>query len=65
MQSTVKVWAVDARSIARAVARLETAEEWGRTLRVLGDWHAPDEDPEEDMAGGDDPLDQAPRGRYQ
>ena len=45
--------------------RLTTAEEWGRTLRVLGDGHAPDEDPEEDMAGGDDPLDQAPGGRYQ
>ena len=45
--------------------RLTTAEEWGRTLRVLGGGHAPDEGPVEDMASGDDPLDQTPDGRYQ
>ena len=45
--------------------RLTTAEEWGRTLRVLGGGHAPDEDPEEDMATGDDPHAQTPGGRYQ
>ena len=45
--------------------RLATAEEWGRTLRVLGGGASRDPDLEEDIAAGDDPLDQAPGGRYQ
>ena len=44
--------------------RLETAEEWGRTLRVLGGEVSPRHD-DDTMPGGDDPLDQTPGGRYQ
>jgi AcrR family transcriptional regulator len=45
--------------------RLTTAEEWGRTLRVLGGGHTPDEGAEEDMAADDDPHAQTPGARYQ
>ena len=45
--------------------RLETAEEWARTLRVLDSGAAPDTDDGADITDGDDPLDQTPGGRYQ
>ena len=45
--------------------RLATAEEWGRTLRILGDEPDEDEGREDDIAGGEAPLDQSPDGRYQ
>lgn len=45
--------------------RLATAEEWGRTLRVLVGEPSSHDDAEGDIPGGDDPLDQAPGGRYQ
>lgn len=44
--------------------RLAMAEEWGRTLRVLGDEPEEDEGREDDIAD-DDPRDQSPDGRYQ
>ena len=45
--------------------RLATAEEWGRTLRVLRGGISQDNDVETDIGGDDQPLDQAPAGRYQ
>ena len=45
--------------------RLATAEEWGRTLRVLRGDAAQDNDVENDIGSDDEPLDQAPGGRYQ
>jgi hypothetical protein len=45
--------------------RLATAEEWGRTLRVLRGGTSQDNDVENDIGGDDQPLDQAPGGRYQ
>ena len=45
--------------------RLATAEEWGRTLRVLRGGAAQDNDVENDIGSDDEPLDQAPGGRYQ
>ena len=44
--------------------RLTTAEEWGRTLRVLGGEASPRHD-DGAVPDGDDPLDQTPGGRYQ
>jgi hypothetical protein len=45
--------------------RLATAEEWGRTLRVLRGGASQDNDVETDIGGDDQPPDQAPGGRYQ
>ena len=45
--------------------RLATAEEWGRTLRVLRGVASQDNDVENDIGSDDEPLDQAPGGRYQ
>jgi len=45
--------------------RLATAEEWGRTLRVLRGGASQDNDVENDIGSDDEPLDQAPGGRYQ
>ena len=45
--------------------RLAMAEEWGRTLRVLGDEPEEDEGRDDNVAGGEAPLDQSPDGRYQ
>ncbi|NBR02896.1 MAG: hypothetical protein EBT94_07195 [Alphaproteobacteria bacterium] len=45
--------------------RLATAEEWGRTLRVLGGGASQDSGGDDDTGSDDEPLDQAPGGRYQ
>jgi AcrR family transcriptional regulator len=45
--------------------RLATAEEWGRTLRVLRGGASQDNDVENDIGSDDEPLDRAPGGRYQ
>jgi AcrR family transcriptional regulator len=45
--------------------RLATAEEWGRTLRVLGGGASQDSGGDDDTGSYDEPLDQAPGGRYQ
>ena len=45
--------------------RLATAEEWGRTLRVLGGGTSQDEPPGGGFDSAEDPLDGNPGGRYQ
>ena len=44
--------------------RLATAEEWGRTLRVLGGGASQDSGGDDDTGSDDEPPDQAPGGRY-
>jgi hypothetical protein len=65
-----RVWQVDDTSdlsttMKEIDRRLAMAEEWGRTLRVLGDEPEEDEGREDNVAGGEAPLDQSPDGRYQ
>ena len=45
--------------------RLATAEELGRTFRVLAGAPSPAQDGDDPMSNSDDPLDQAQGGRYQ
>ena len=45
--------------------RLATAEEWGRTLRVLAGEPSPAQAGDDPVSAGDDERDQTPGGRYQ
>jgi cobalamin biosynthesis Mg chelatase CobN len=45
--------------------RLATAEEWGRTLRVLAGEPSPAQAGDDPVSAGDDGRDQTPGGRYQ
>jgi cobalamin biosynthesis Mg chelatase CobN len=45
--------------------RLATAEEWGRTLRVLAGEPSPAQEGDDPVSAGDDGRDQTPGGRYQ
>ena len=45
--------------------RLATAEEWGRTLRVLAGEPSPVQAGDDPVSAGDDGRDQTPGGRYQ